>query len=161
VLIGIAAPHGIKNDLQKGDLRSWSKQTTQSTTPAVKPLVTPIKAVQDDKKWQPSIAELKQALKSLSAEYNLDYDKLEYTVQHESSFDVNAKSPNGLCVGLSQFEINTWLENCSKIDDRRDGLKAIKCMVKLWARGEQWRWDAFCLHWYDEACVSKRGLYPK
>jgi hypothetical protein len=81
------------------------------------------------------------------------------TIQGESSF--NPLADNGISVGISQFTLPTWLENCSKTDERLNPYKSLDCMGKLWQKGQQYRWDYYCFHYYDEKCIKLRGLYQK
>lgn len=110
----------------------------------------------------PTKENIKMALADAVNKYGLDPKELsiiDSVIMGESSYNPNAN--NGISVGLAQFTLDTWLGNCGFIDERKDYEKSLDCMVKLWAKGEKWRWDIYCLNYYDEKCIIKRGLYPK
>lgn len=107
-----------------------------------------------------SESELKWFLKQVSIKYVQDYEKMEYTIQGESSFNPRAVGPGGVSIGIAQFTLPTWLGNCTKTDERTDPFKSLDCMGELWEKGEMYRWDVYCLHYYDEKCVKLRGLSP-
>lgn len=106
----------------------------------------------------PSISQIKLAISDIVIKYGLDYEQFEYTIEHESTF--NPLADNGISVGLAQFTLPTWLGNCSSTDERLNWHKSLDCMGKLWSIGQQYRWDAYCFHYYDEKCIKYRGLYP-
>ena len=86
-----------------------------------------------------------------------DIFELQETVFGESGYDPNAD--NGISAGLSQFTLSTWIENCSNKDDRKDPKKSIKCMVRLWEKGEQHRWDVWCMRFgRDNYRCQMRGF---
>lgn len=103
---------------------------------------------------------LKEFLKKQSLLYGLDYQKLYYTVEHESGFDPYNIGPRGVSVGIAMYRLDTWLENCSDKDDRTNPYKSLNCMAQMWSLGLAYRWDAYCLHYWDNDCVVKRGLHP-
>lgn len=103
---------------------------------------------------------LKEFAKEIAILYGLDWEKFDYTIQNESSYNPDPTG-NILCRGISQYTLDTWLGNCSKIDERLDPYKAIECMGKQWARGEEYRWDAYCFKYSDIKCAELRHLYPK
>lgn len=105
------------------------------------------------------IGKLKLYLRGVADKYGLDYDKLQYTVQNESGFNVEAD--NGTSVGIAQYTLDTWLGHCSLVDDRTDPYKSMDCMGKMFSMGMEYRWDAYCFHYYDSKCITLRGLYPK
>jgi hypothetical protein len=71
------------------------------------------------------------------------YEEMCSVIQGESGF--NPLADNGISVGIAQFTLPTWLENCSSIDERKNPYKSIDCMIKLWDREEKWRWDVWCM----------------
>lgn len=109
-----------------------------------------------------AVDELKAFLKELSVTYGLDHAKIYYTVDNESSFNPYAVEPTKrLSIGISQYTIGTWLEFCSTKDDRTDPYKSLECMAKMWSMGLEYRWDAYCLRYYDIKCIELRGIYPQ
>lgn len=131
-------------------ISSVSLGTDKTTDILQKSSYQPITALQSD---------LKVFAKEIAAKYGLDYEKFDYTIQNESGYYTEAD--NGLCVGVAQYTLDTWLGNCSNVDDRTDDRKAIECMAKMWVRGEQYRWDAYCFKYPDKKCIELRHLYPK
>jgi hypothetical protein len=103
---------------------------------------------------------LKEFAKEIAILYGLNEERFIATIQCESGFQADPPG-NLLCRGISQYTLDTWLGNCSSIDERLDPYKSIECMAKQWVRGEQYRWDCYCFLYYDEKCIFKRGLYPK
>lgn len=66
----------------------------------------------------------------------------EYTIEHESSWIWN--NGNGISIGLAAFTRATWKENCVGEYEDMNPLDQLSCFTKLWAKGEQWRWDTWC-----------------
>ena len=102
---------------------------------------------------------LKEFAKEIAILYGLSWEKFDYTIQNESAYNPDPPG-NILCRGISQYTLDTWLGNCSKTDERLDPYKSIECMGKMWAKGQEYRWDTYCDKWYDEKCVKLRHLYP-
>ncbi len=102
---------------------------------------------------------LRRYLQDTFAEYGLT-EKLpeaKYTIFKESSWIWNVD--NGVSKGLTQFTLSTWIDNCTLKDERDNPYKSIDCMAKLWARGEQGRWDAWCVAFpNDDWRCESRGL---
>lgn len=96
----------------------------------------------------------------VAIQYGLDYDKFNYTIQNESGYNPDPPG-NFLSRGVSQFTLPTWIQYCGKKDERLNPYKSIDCMGRMWKYGLQWRWDAYCFHYYDYNCVLKRNLRPK
>lgn len=107
-----------------------------------------------------SVSDLKRLALQVTITYGLDFEKFNYTIQHESSYNRYAKSPNGLCYGLGQYLLDTWIKNCSSTDERDNPVKTIQCMGKMWNKGLEYQWDAYCCHYEDAKCREKRNLYP-
>ena len=147
VMIGkVNAPQ--PNDYQ-GELKPENIETSTSHVPEVRMPKTTY-----------SREELQAELTAVVSKYGLNHDKFYCTIMRESTFNPLAVSPNGLCVGIAQYRIETWLGNCSKEDDRTDPYKALDCVGKMWAQGREYEWDAYCEQYYDEKCITLRGIYP-
>jgi hypothetical protein len=99
--------------------------------------------------------------KEIAILYGLDWEKFDYTIQNESDYNSEARNSDGSCIGAGQFLLDTWLGNCSKTDERTDGYKAIECMGKMWSKGMEFHWDAYCFKYPDTKCAEIRHLYPK
>lgn len=56
----------------------------------------------------------------------------------ESTCREKVSSPSGTYKGLYQYEDRTWNANCS--GDIWNGTDQILCTIKLYERGETWRW---------------------
>lgn len=99
--------------------------------------------------------QIKLAISETAIKYGLDYEEFYQTLLKESSLDPNAD--NGVSVGIAQFTLETWLENCSDKDDRTDWKKSIECAGKLWQKGEYWRWDIWCMYFGEnnERCIMR------
>lgn len=143
----IADQRGNTNSLQNNSEISRTDKTTDTKDTR---LYQDITAPQND---------LKGFALEVAIEYGLDWEKFNYTIQNESSY--NPLSDNGISVGVAQFTLPTWFDYCGKIDDRTNPIKSIKCMGKMWSLGLQFKWDAYCFHYYDEKCIKLRNLYPK
>lgn len=104
-----------------------------------------------------SESELKEHLSNVAVKYGLDFVQLDRTIQGESTYDQN--KDNGLSVGIAQYILTTWLANCSKKDERKDPIKSLDCMGKMWAAGNAYQWDSYCNLYKDTKCEKLRGLY--
>lgn len=135
--------------LQKGD--SVPKTTKEPAEPQTRP----------SQPHSPSANELIEYSKTIVAKYGLNGEKFHNTIMGESTFNSHAIEPTlGISVGISQFTLDTWLAFCSKIDERTNPYKALDCMGLMWSQGLEYHWDAYCARYYDEKCITLRGLYP-
>lgn len=157
--MALAALNGIKNDSKTGFLGGFTLQTnkmTQTTVSEEKPVVdepvTSSNAIM-------SKEEIKLVISSLCSKYGLNYEQFYNTIDGESSFLVDPPHNND-SRGIAQYTLDTWLGNCSKTDERLDAVKSLNCMAIMWSKGQQYRWDAYCLRYLDEKCVKLRGIYP-
>lgn len=97
--------------------------------------------------------------------YNGLEDQIEqglYTIENESSWIWD--NSNGISAGLAAFTRETWSDICKGYGNYDDlnPHSQIRCLAAAWARGEQGRWDAWCLKYgYGNWRCQKRGLYPK
>ena len=145
----IIAPHESEKTQQESV--NVPKTKKEPATPQ-KPLSQPITA---------SASELIAFSKTISAKYGIDHEKFQATIQNESSFNPYAVEPTRrLSIGISQYTLDTWLEFCSNVDDRTDPYKSLSCMGRMWSQGLEYRWDAYCTHYYDLKCINLRGIYP-
>lgn len=125
----VATSESITTQQESDYIHKADKLPTHSKTS----LVAPYRASSND---------INRLISEVAVKYGLNYDEFYGTIKGESGLNCNAN--NGLSVGCPQFILSTWLEFCSNVDDRTDARKSIDCMGKLWARGEQGRWDIFC-----------------
>jgi hypothetical protein len=121
-----------------GILTLYPLTTNSDENKGVAFLPTPIDVLTNDSTKEQII----EAINFVSEEYGLNRTEFYETLFGESSLNTNAD--NGISAGLAQFTKETWLENCSDIDDRKDLKKSLECAAKLWKSGEQWRWDVWC-----------------
>lgn len=101
--------------------------------------------------------DLKGLLKTQFTSYGIAdrIPEAEYTVEHESSWIWN--NGNGKSMGLAAFTRGTWNENCHGKYDDMNPLWQLQCMAKLWARGEDWRWDVWCMKYgrNNAHCIAR------
>jgi len=89
----------------------------------------------------PTKAEIKLALASVSDKYGLQLDELLNVIDCESSFRTDVYSPGMISYGVAQFTRATFEENCA--GDYKNPFAQISCMGLMWSKGMQGRWDCY------------------
>lgn len=92
-----------------------------------------------------TIGEIKLAINRTAETYGLNEEELYRTIERESNFNPNAIGDDGLSVGIAQYTLPTWLENCSDTDERLNPIKSIDCMGIMFSKQMKHRWTAWRL----------------